>query len=319
MILSNGFASLDVDVLDSSTLARRVDTVLHFRILGQPPDATIREHTGLSGDLDFSVPDVATAWDIVEMHSSGALSLDNTLRRNLIRDPRGTAASRWTPDAGTGGVVTETLVAGATDGPTLPDGTTSSTYVRYTWTTANSAGTPSVGPANDGSVQGAYAQGTPVATALYVRPSIPIAAPRDAVTVRLPNGNIVTSSVPRPALAANTWTLVGLADVLGAIAGGVASYITPRLNLSDQIMPIGSTVDVTCALIERADAVGPFFDGNTLSGAGFDYWTTPSGSVQTVGPPYDLSYVALSVDVPHYDPETQRWVVRARGVQEVNA
>lgn len=321
--LSDDSSSLDVDVLDSSSIGRRRDSVLHFRIGGQPPDVTLRQHTGFAGDIDFSVRDVVTANEIRDMHdTNGVLTLDSALRRNLILHPRATSAARWAAVAGTGGVTTETMVSGAADGPTLPDGTKATTYARYTWTTANTGGTPAAGPADDASALGTYFQGDPVATVMYARCSVPIPNPWNALTVRLPNSSVSTQSSPwGTAIPANTWTLVDRAWVLPAMSGGVASYVTPRLNLNGQIMPLNSTLDVTCALLELADDVGPYFDGNTLPGDGFHYWWTAgtffSPSIQTIGPPLTFPYVAQSTDVPHYDPQTGRWIVRARGVQEV--
>jgi hypothetical protein len=210
-------------------------------------------------------------------------TVDFDVSMNLVIDPRATTAARWTPDFATGGAGTETMVTGAADGPLLPDGTQATTYARYTVATANTAGTPIFGAANQTSDHAPVPVGTNVALAIYIRVSI--AAPGGGtiyISQNLTGGtdgpNVFSANLS--SISANTWTR------RAAVIVSTATFVRSTVNatLSGLILPIGTTVDVTCALIEPgATSVPDHYDGATLDDATYQYnWVgTANASAST--------------------------------------
>jgi hypothetical protein len=178
-------------------------------------------------------------------------------RTNLVPDPRATVAANYAGGAGSGGAITETMVTGATDGPTLPNGTKVPTYARYTWTTANTAT-----PINAGyTVAG---QGIPVAASdrvslvIYFRCSAEATSARAAVRPWTNGANGADLPGTSQTLAAGVWHAV---TVDGATLPAGTTGINAARVLISRLMPVGGTLDVTAVMLEKSTAAGTYFDG----------------------------------------------------------
>jgi len=262
---------LQVTVTDSNGLTGTVST--SFKVLYSPPVAAIVKPTYLpdSGrtQLDVTVP-VAGASEIPAKELTVTRQLFQTPpdpatvgRSNLIADPRATSTTLWPAATNS----TRTIITGATDGPTLPDGTTAASYARFTYNADSVNGhggfIPAI-PAAD-----IYPAGTLVATSLYVRSSVALnmgtrGQSRSSTNVATSFGAINYQPVP-----ANTWTrLTAIAAVW--VAGG-AFYA--RYYVSGTI-PAGAVIDVTCAMAEILSDL-PVIGPNLIRDPGF---ATDSGT-----------------------------------------
>jgi hypothetical protein len=194
------------------------------------------------------------------------VDLGNTTR-NIVADPRATDASRWGSNAGTGGVVNEAMVTGATDGPVLPDGSRVTTYARYTYTTAATSGSNanfgySRIAADDLAVP--IPAGTSEAIAIYVRPStaLSFAARSDRYLdgVGVGGASMGTST----ACPAGVWTRVSLVFTPTSDWDGQSI----RANVEALTVPNGAVIEVTAAFAEPgATSVPDHYDGNSPSTA----------------------------------------------------
>lgn len=196
-------------------------------------------------------------------------------RRNLIRDPRGTAAGTvWGYQAGTGETGTTTLVSGANDGPVTVEGQRIPTYVRRTVTAAKTGGTSGPYcrlPAGEVS----FSANAKIAPTMHVRFSVPV-----TVTVQSTarNGTSAAGSAQTVlTIPANTWTRVG--DLTTATGPGDGAQVWASLVASD-VLPVGATVDMTGGQAEY-DALTPYFDGTFFgSGTLIYYWQgSPNASI----------------------------------------
>lgn len=187
------------------------------------------------------------------------------VRKNLVRDPRATLTGSWAAGAGTGGVATETAITGAVDGPVLPDGTTCSTYMRYTFTTADTGVATkyvqyALATGDDWSPD--YPLGTNLATVIMVRSSRARTGYPRSIT-RLGAGGAETAEVSGATVSipANTW--VPLTQFLTTTAA--FDRVSVRGYFPGEIAQVGDTFDVTCAMAEPgATAIGPYTDGSLL-------------------------------------------------------
>lgn len=212
--------------------------------------------------------------------------------RNLVLDPRATNAARWASGPGTGGVINEAMVTGATDGPLLPDGSRATSYVRYTVATANTGGTPYVNYVPPAPAANAFPAGTPVVMGIYVRPSVATSwGPRlygvDPANVVVWTG----TSGAAVAIAANTWVRVGYAQVVATACG---DFIVRAVTAA--ILPVGMTIDVTLALSTPGmTAVPDHYDGDVRSTTlvGNRWSGTPNASVSEH---VDMSKVVRTVN-----------------------
>lgn len=190
---------------------------------------------------------------------------------NVLTDPRATNTGRWQGSFGTGGAGTETAVTGATDGPVLPDGSQVATYMRYTWTTANTAGNIGGTYSFIGPATGSYAIGSPAAIGIYVRSSVALPASTftffsqqvggaDAANVNLATHGSV--------IAAGTWVRVGGVGAFTVVSEAINSVGM----MGAAIMGIGATLDVTCALAAPGEAtLVDHVDGAMADTVQFDY------------------------------------------------
>lgn len=212
--------------------------------------------------------------------------------RNVVVDPRATNATRWGSGGGTGGVINESLVTGATDGPLMPDGTRATTYARYTVATANSGGTPYVNyvPPNPASL--GYPAGTPVVVGIYIRPSVTTSWGPRAYGVDTTGAAVWTAPAGAAvAIPAATWVRIGYAQVVATASG---DFIVRALTSA--ILPVGMTIDVTLALAVPGETVLPdHYDGASPSTARVgNRWTgTPNASVSEH---IDMSRLVRSVN-----------------------
>lgn len=220
------------------------------------------------------------------------------LRRNLVTDPRATNAALWNPGWSTGGAGTETPVAGAADGPVLPDGTRVGTYMRYTTTTTpthlwswfgfHAAG---VNPAE------VWTAGTNFAVSIYVRASVPVAQARAVAQGRLDDTVVPAFShtAPPVSLPAGRWVRLSMVQPLLADI----DIAEPRVSIiTTSALSAGATIDVTCAMAEPgATEVGPYLDGGMTSGPGgvYEWDGAPNASSSTQYAPVPTPQATLTV------------------------
>ncbi|MGW6229339.1 hypothetical protein ACWFQT_19725, partial [Cellulosimicrobium cellulans] len=179
-------------------------------------------------------------------------------RVNMCIDPRATLASRWSA-AGTAYNITETMVTGATDGPTLPDGSKVTTYARYTIGASGDGSNTWFGYSPVAPAGTPYPAGTKAALAIYARPS------------RTQSGNArlygraygAAAAIIDPqfgdygSLPAGQWTRLGMVH---ASTQAVGDWL-PYAHLSAPTWQPGDTIDVTAVLIEPfAETITPHFD-----------------------------------------------------------
>ena len=230
------------------------------------------------------------------------MSAPTIVRTNVIQDPDANNSAGWS----FGGLGTpapaapETMVTGATDGPTLPDGTKLTTYARYTLGGPSGTGaTPYVLTANvaGGNYQGDFPAGLRVATAIYMRTSV--AGLWYARRWSYLLGAAAGSQQGDPVLVpANTWVRLEHIDQLSTAAD---YFRASAMMASGGVLASGQTVDVTAAMVTPGvDTVGPHFsgasptvtqpDGSTLV---HSYTGTPnaSSSIETRVPALLSAYV----------------------------
>lgn len=189
--------------------------------------------------------------------------VSTVLRTNLATDPRGTDAARWFGSFGTGGAGTETMISGASDGPVLPDGTRPGTYVRYTFTTANTGGNAIFGYNSLVPASNVYPSGTKAGLAIYARASRGSTGALRLYGRGLTAANTQTDSSYSPSFAdapAGQWVRLGMVHEVSSAVGAwlpYAQFLAVRFS-------VGDTVDVVCALIDPdATEVGAYFDGDS--------------------------------------------------------
>lgn len=201
-------------------------------------------------------------WNGTANDSSSTAEFWDNARINLVTDPRATNSARWVAAPGTGGAVSETMVTGASDGPTLPDGTKVTTYARYAWTTASTGGTPYAGPLNTGvNLATAYPPGTLVDVSIFVRVSAAHTATVSLGT-RLDDTANGGGSRPTPDISLPAGQWVNLSALIPADAE--FDFAVPRATFWGQIMALGETVDVTAAMaVPGVAQQGLYFDGAT--------------------------------------------------------
>jgi hypothetical protein len=185
-------------------------------------------------------------------------------RTNLLLNPRlGTGVSGWSQQLGTGEAATLTRITGAVDGP-ISD---ISTYYRKTVTTAKTAGSSGIFERDTGTITGLT--GEVITGSLYVRPSITLDV-RCSLTPRLAgvasgaasNGLIVTCP-------AGVWTRITTTHTTTAAWDSVQVWASESTTL-----PVGATMDVTGAQLERYSVMTSYLDGALPDTNWSDYeWT----------------------------------------------
>lgn len=233
------------------------------------------------------------------------MDLGTPSRVNLVADPRATVAARWAAGFGTGGVGTETMVVGAVDGPVIAGNPAVTTYARYTWTTGNIGGTPTMGYSyvNAAPLVGPYPVGTPFAAAIYARPSVAVPTAFAYVSQQVSGADGPNINLPNGTLPANVWTRIGGTGTLTAVS---ETLNVVGVQLSSFNAPTGMTIDVVAAMATPDETtLGTYFDGATTDTASFVYgylgdfglsesveiptaagdaeaaqWTTTSGTIQ---------------------------------------
>ncbi|WP_036967823.1 hypothetical protein [Promicromonospora kroppenstedtii] len=238
-------------------------------IITQPPSGnpyiSRRPATTKSGSATLLVRDYATARAIVDGFATAgpatlAVREGREVHTNFVTDPRAMQAPPWTSVPGTGGVTSELMVTGASDGPVLPDGTMVTTYARYTFTTASTGGASSFGYAIPGVDLGLWPTGTDLAGSIYVRTSIAVASGRANVAWQAPAPSFADTGANGAAspTAPGVWQRVGHVATTTSPAGNFGC----RYFATSQVWPLGATVDVTCALaVPDAAALPGHFDG----------------------------------------------------------
>jgi hypothetical protein len=302
--------TLDVDVLDSSSLADVRADVLHFRIAGGPPDVSVRASTGLAGEIDYLCATAELAAAVHALHkANGVLELDTFDRTNLARDPHLVSAA-WSQAGSTG-----TLTHATTGGPNGLG------YFQYVLATATTTSPMQVPIGGTGTSAIPCAPGQPFTVSSYWWQSTNSNVQRYDVNWYDAAGATLStqggSDEILPGEPSSTWYHEDV--VLTPPAG--AAFGRPSMVWSGTYAA-GQTLRVADVLVEAGSTVRPFFSG-AVAPAG--YVSTWSGAVNASTsrlssiPALACAYAAQSVDVPHFNRELGRWIVRARGVQEVSA
>lgn len=229
-------------------------------------------------------------------------------RINLVTDPRATDTARWVGTGGTGGVVTETAVVGAVDGPVIAGNPAVTTYMRYTFTTGNTGGSPgfSYSHINTNPAFGPFNIGDTFVGAIYVRPSVAVPSAFSFVSQQANGADGPNVNMPSASLPANVWTRIGGASAFTAVSDTINSM---GVVLNAFNVPTGGTIDVVAAQVNPYQTVlGTYFDGGTTDTGTYVYdyvggfpgresvevptaaaqveaseWTTTSGSISGSG------------------------------------
>lgn len=306
-LTANG-VTLDVDVLDSSSLADQRTDVLHFRIGGGPPDVTVRASTGLAGEIDYLCGTAELAAAVHALHkANGVLELDTFDRTNLVRDPRLTTAV-WAQAGSLG-----TLSHATTGGPNGHG------YFEYVMDTANTVSPMSIPLVPSGLGGIPVVPGEPITVSAYWWQSINGNVQRyDCIWYNAGGATISSTSGPDEIITGEppaTWYRED--HVFTPVAG--AAFARPQMSWSGTYAP-PNTLRVADALVEYGTQLGDYFDGSYRPAGYTSAWSgaaNASTSRLSTIPALDCAYAAQSVDVPHFNRELGRWIVRARGVQEV--
>lgn len=185
-------------------------------------------------------------------------------RRNVVQDPRARLASGWSIGGlGTGGpTAPETMITGATDGPTLPDGTKVTTYTRYTLSGPTATGGAYIltGQTSGGNYQGDFPVGTGTGTSMYMRTSVASQwYPRR--WTYLAGASVGASQGPPVMVPANTWVNLGFFSTITQAADYLRASVIATGALAG-----GQIIDVTCGMVDvGASRLEPYFDGDLPS------------------------------------------------------
>jgi hypothetical protein len=179
-----------------------------------------------------------------------------TVRTNRATNPAAVNTTGYAAVAGTGGAA---ALTNRTDG-----GAFGSTYNRVTWTTATTA----VSGGGSYTFTGLSAS-TQTALSIYVRSS---KAQTVNVTANFQTSggstvNTVTSTAV--ALAANTWTQIGVVGTSGASV--TQAILTVAATTGGSNWAINDTLDLDASMSEFAPAVGTYFDYTFVSANGVVY------------------------------------------------
>lgn len=258
------------------------------------PFVVRRPDTPTQHDITALFPSYAAADAFATALRSGelcAVSIADALQTNLVTDPRATSGPPW---AAFGGVLaTETLVTGASDGPTLPDGSKPTTYVRY------AISTPAGGNAQFGFVLSAvdelpsvFPAGGSLAAAIYVRSSVAaanIAARKDGYLDTVGSGG--SQAGAGTLLPAATWQRRTAFVTNNAPLNG----FRVAANFPSTSQFAGQVVEVTCALFALGvTAVPDHFDGVSAPPRYSSGWTGPANASASV-------LVPMGVQVEQFD------------------
>lgn len=225
-------------------------------------------------------PNLQSASEISSLFSSPG----PVLYKNLVRDPRAKITTAWGYGAGTSGVATKAAIGNAADGPLLPDGTKSLTYMRATHTVADTGVTTkyfmySLIAGEDWSPN--YPTNTPVSAGIYIRSSRARTMFMRLISRLDVNGPEIAGPIgPSVVLPANTWVnLTQLWTVSSAF-----DRISVRAYFPGEAAQIGDTFDATCGIaVPGATEIVPFFDGHTLPANGVTYsWEGTSGASSSI-------------------------------------
>lgn len=205
------------------------------------------------------------------------LELGTPSRTSLVLNPRATDTARWTGNFGTTGAGTEVPSVGA--GLVLPNGDAVSEYMRYTWTTASTGGSPYVETVYPTTTHGDITPvGTQVAVIMYLRSSTArTVTPRLVMT---DGSGFASNAGASVAIPANTWT------VISTVLTTTASTRSPKLRITQantNTFAIGATWDVTAAMIVLNSSSLTYFDGFTTDTGSFVYgWTDEANESESV-------------------------------------
>jgi len=244
-------------------------------------------------------PDFATPYNI---------NLGDPNRINLVTDPRATDVARWAATNGTGGVTTETAITGAVDGPVIAGNPAITTYMRYTFTTGNSGGSPGFFYSHINTIPafGPFNIGDSFAAAIYVRPSVTVPSAFTFVSQQINGADGANVNLPSATLPANVWTRIGGVGAFTAVSDTI-NQMGVILNTFNA--PTGAVFDVVAAQVNPYQTtLGTYFDGGTTDTVTYVYdyvggfpgresvevptaaanqeaseWTTTSGSISGSG------------------------------------
>ena len=244
----------------------------NLNLVVSPGYRTVSTDAAAAAGTNFPEPRAG----LVRVYGNGddyPLSYDE-MGRNYALDPRATA---WVVNGGlgwgngrsfVGGTGTYTLVAGASDGPLLSDGTTRiPTYARKTWSAAGASGTSGLGIENSKSGVNGYPVTPldPYFISSYVRSSYDYGdgistGARLQVQFYDGAGALVGAeqSGPWVPLVAGVWARLQISLVVPA----GAAFMQVISDLDGLSAPGTLAVSGTGLLVEKVSDLGPYYDGS---------------------------------------------------------
>lgn len=226
------------------------------------------------------------AWTGTEHAST---SITRVLRVNYAWDPRATDLSQWDADGTAGSAIGEAARTAQTDGPVI-DGTSTDTYIRYTWIAGGALGTSSANYEALHVPTEAFEIGDQVTVSVYVRSSQALTpTPYLSQQVNGADGADVVG-VAAAALVPNTWTRVSQTLTLTAYADGINEA---GVQFVGQTISNGTTVDIGYVLIEKVNALDDYFDGSMDRSE----WQSAENLSISVQGPEESTLVGTSVTV----------------------
>jgi hypothetical protein len=211
-------------------------------------------------------------------------------RVNYAWDPRGTASSQWDVDGTAGSAYGEILRVDQVDGPEIP-GTNTDTYIRWNAINGGAAGLTVFGYEALHVPTEAFEIGDEVTVSVWVRSSTALTSPTVYLSQQVngADGADVVGAA-QAALVPNVWTRLSETLTLTAYADGINEA---GLQFPGNTIANGTNVDMGYVLIERAGALGTYFDGTFDEGA----WQGAANLSISVLGPEESSLVGTDVTV----------------------
>lgn len=307
--LTAGAVVLDVDVMDSTQLSNRNESIAHQPIGGGLPDITLRDSSGLSGTLELVCRDAATADAVYAAHLNGqVLRLDNWQRQNLVKDPRLTAAT-WSQNGSTGTLTHE--VAGGPNGHG---------FFQYAMATANTT-SPMViplAPVGTGGIP--VVPGEPIIVSAYWYQTINQNVQRYNTSWYDAAGVVISTDQGEDEIVVGEPPATWYRELQVFTPPALARFARPVMNWSGTFN-VPQTLRVADALVEYGTVLRDWFDGSSPDTATTDHrWdgaVNNSVSRQYLRPALAFTYVCVAggPEIPHL--RDGLWTVRVSGIQEV--
>ena len=215
-----------------------------------------------------TAPGPVTAINLITNPSMETAGVANsqTVRTNLCLTPRvAVGTTGWTWAAGVSEVGTTTQITGAVDGPTLPDGSVCSTYMRRSITTAKTNSSTGWQIAGASVLPTVITAGDLYTASLWVRSSVATTLSGFRLQGRNGSTSVGFADALTIPLAANVWTLLSVTTTAATLTGAGDNLLVWPYQTAAVVQPAGSTMDATALIVEEAPLARPYFDGAMTS------------------------------------------------------